>query len=92
MKFAEGKGSYKAFVEFNTFECFSVDVNTRKSGFTHAHLCLECLSVDAEQENMESRMRFCAFSLMPIQEKADSRMRFHALSAFLLMPLKAKVD
>ena len=44
------------------------------------------------QENMESRMRFRPFSLMPIQEKADSRMRFHALSAFLLMPLKAKVD
>ena len=48
VKFAKRKGSYKAFVEFHTFKCFSVDVNTRKSGFTHAHLCLECLSVDAD--------------------------------------------
>ena len=44
------------------------------------------------QEKADSRMRFRAFSLMPIQEKADLRLCFHASSAFLLMPLKAKVD
>ena len=34
-------------------------------------------------------MRFCVFSLMPIQEKVDSRLRF---CVFSLMPIQEKVD
>ena len=77
VKFAEGKGSYKAFVEFNTFKCFSVDANTRKSGFTHAHLCLECPSVDAD-----TRKYGVTHALLCLFVDADTRKSgfTHALS------------